>query len=106
MLGEIANTISKLAKNIQGDTIAVKVGLFVNHQVSGWMYLGSAEEIVNKKDAYEIAKKLFDKVNGYGRNITYHNGFGYLIGVKEYRNYQDPPLYASVGGSFSVPSSW
>ena len=106
MLGQVANTINRLSRNINSDNVYIKIGLYIKHQGAGTVYVASEGMLVPKMATNEAAKELFDKVNAYGRKYTYHNGYGYYICVTDPDDWKQEPLCESVGGSFPRPWTW
>ena len=99
MQGIIANKAQQLARMINDEygEYGVRIGIFVDHQTGGWKYLGSESAVASKKNkVYHTAGKLYDYVRGYGRQITYHNGYGYLIKVWGINN-RNSTLFDAVG---------
>lgn len=95
-LGALQQAANQMVRELgisRNDDFGMKLGVFIDHQTMGWRYMGSENAQTDWKNMDSTLLRLFDKVNGYTRPITYYNATAYLLKIAS----DNGSRYAAIG---------
>jgi len=99
-LGSLSNKVNEMIndylkvygvrRNREYDRLSVRIQIQILHDYSGWKNVGSVSGTIEVKegrvikDPNRLVRELYDKANGYTRNITYYSATAYDVSVGGY----------------------